>query len=106
MSPAAVRMSSAIPLAAPVIMKPRMSAGAESTFVASATRAHPAAADRKPPATTGRRPTRSIARPAGRAVTAEATRKIAGPRPRRPSIPVTSTNVMDETAATSCSTAE
>ena len=83
-----------------------MSAGAEPTFVASATRAQPAAADTKPAATTGRRPIRSIARPAGTAASAEATRKIAGPRPSRPWIPVTSTNVIDETAATSCSTAE
>src|SRR3954449_12352148 len=55
---------------------------------------------------TGRRPIRSIARPAGTAVSADAVRKIAGPRPRRPSTPVTSTNVIDETAATSWSTAE
>ena len=45
-------------------------------------------------------------RPAGSAATADATRKIAGPSPSRPRTPVTSTNVSDDTAATSCSTAE
>ena len=44
--------------------------------------------------------------PAGIAAEADATRKIAGPSPSSPSIPVTSTNVIDDTAATSCSTAE
>jgi hypothetical protein len=47
---------------------------------------------------------RSIIRPAGTAVSAEDTRKIAGPSPSRPSTPVTSTKVIEETAATSCST--
>src|SRR3954454_21738638 len=49
---------------------------------------------------------RSISRPAGTALRPEATRKIAGPSPSSPSTPVTSTNVIDETAATSWSTAE
>jgi hypothetical protein len=106
MSPAAVRISSAIPLAAPVSANPRMTSGVESTLVASAVSAQPTAAAPYPPAITGSRPTRSIARPAGTAVSADATRKIAGPSPSRPSTPVTSTNVSDETAATSWSTAE
>ena len=45
MSPAAVRMSSATPLAAPVSAKPRMTSGAEPTFVASAVVAQPSDAD-------------------------------------------------------------
>jgi hypothetical protein len=106
MSPAAVRISSAIPLAAPVRAKPRITAGVESRFVASAVSAQPAAASPYPPAITGRRPIRSIARPAGTAASADATRKIAGPSPSSPSTPLTSTNVIDDTAATSCSTAE
>ena len=106
MSPAAVRISSAMPLAAPVSAKPAITSGVEPMLVASAVTEQPAAAARKPPAITGRRPTRSIARPAGTAASAEDTRKIAGPSPRSPSIPVTSTNVIEETAATSWSTAE
>ena len=46
MSPAAVRISSAMPLAAPVSRKPRISSGVESTFVASAVRQQPAVANR------------------------------------------------------------
>ena len=55
---------------------------------------------------TGLRPTRSIARPATAPVTAAETRKIAGPSPSSPLTPVTSTKVSDDTAATSCTTAE
>ncbi len=44
MSPAAVRISSAMPLAAPVSANPRITSGAEPTFVASAVSAHPTAA--------------------------------------------------------------
>src|SRR5215217_5793000 len=106
MSPAAVRMSSAMPLAAPVSRNPRMSSGVDARFVASAVRQQPTVANRYPLAITGRRPKRSIARPAGSAVNADATRKIAGPSPSRPRTPTTSTNVSDDTAATSCSTAE
>ena len=39
---------------------------------------------------------RSMSRPAGIAADADATRKIAGPSPSSPSIPVTSTNVIDD----------
>ena len=49
---------------------------------------------------------RSMSLPAGMAADAEATRKMAGPSPSSPSIPVTSTKVIDDTAATSWSTAE
>ena len=42
MSPAAVRISSAVPFAAPVSAKPTISSGAESMFVASAVSAQPA----------------------------------------------------------------
>jgi hypothetical protein len=52
------------------------------------------------------RPTRSINRPAGTAASPDAIRKIAGPSPSSPSIPVTSTKVIDDTAAVSCSTDE
>ena len=75
-------------------------------FVASAVSEQPHAASTYPPAMTGLRPMRSINRPAGTAVSPEATRKIAGPSPSNPSTPVTSTNVSDDTAATSCSTDE
>ncbi len=54
----------------------------------------------------GTRPKRSIAHPAGNDESAEAVRKIAGPSPSSFSKPVTSTNVIDETAATSWRTAE
>ena len=47
------------------------------------------------------RPCRSIARPAGKAASAAVVRKIAGPRPRMPSIPVTTTSVTVATATTS-----
>ena len=83
-----------------------MSTNVDSMLVASAVSPQPTVASRYPPAITGRRPIRSISRPAGIAAEAEATRKIAGPSPSRPSIPVTSTNVIEDTAATSCSTAE
>src|SRR5215218_4938519 len=106
MSPAAVRISSAMPLAAPVSANPRITSGVDRAPVASAVIPQPAAAIRNPPPITGRRPTASIARPAGTAASADAVRKIAGPSPSSPSTPVTSTNVSDDTAATSCSTAE
>ena len=46
MSPAAVRISSAIPFAAPVSAKPAITAGVESMFVASAVSEQPQAASR------------------------------------------------------------
>ena len=46
MSPAAVRISSAIPFAAPVRAKPRITIGADSRFVASAVSEQPTAASR------------------------------------------------------------
>src|SRR5690349_20528069 len=106
MSPAAVRMSSETALAAPMSPNPAMTAGVESTRVASAVSAQPAAPSTNPTVITGVRPKRSIIRPAGTDVSAEAVRKIAGPSPTSPRTPVTSTNVSDDTAATSCSTAE
>ena len=106
MSPAAVRISSTIPFAPPVSANPAITTGVESMFVASAVSEQPHAASTYPPATTGRRPTRSISRPAGTAASPEETRKIAGPSPSSPSTPETSTNVIEETAATSCSTDE
>ena len=88
MSPAAVRISSAIPFAAPVSAKPAITAGVEPRFVASAVSEQPhGARARSRRRSTGRRPTRSISRPAGTAASPEATRKIAGPSPSSPSTP-------------------
>src|SRR6266571_6411322 len=106
MSPAAVRIRSETALAAPISAKPTITSRVDSSRVARAVKAHPAAPTAKPKLMTGVRPNRSIKRPAGIAVTADAVRKIAGPRPRSPLTPVTRTNVSDETAATSWSTAE
>ena len=106
MSPAAVRISSAVPFAAPVSTKPAITSGALSRFVASAVSEQPTEAATYPPAITGLRPMRSINRPAGTADSAEDIRKIAGPSPSSPVTPVTSTNVIDDTAATSWSTDE
>ena len=72
----------------------------------SAVTAQPVPPTMKPTISTGLRPKRSIARPATAPVHAAATRKIAGPSPSSPLTPVTRTNVSDETAATSCTTAE
>ena len=69
-------------------------------------RAQPEPPTMKPTTSTGLRPNRSIARPATAPVHAAATRKIAGPSPRSPLTPVTRTNVSEDTAATSCTTAE
>jgi len=106
MSPAAVRMSSATALAAPIIPKPAITAKVESMRVASAVNAQPAAPTTKPKLITGVRPKRSIIRPAGTEVSADAVRKIAGPSPSSPRTPVTSTKVREDTAATSWRTAE
>src|SRR5262245_59688242 len=106
MSPAAVRIRSAMPLAAPMQAKPRITSGVDPVRVASPVMQQPTLASEKPPVITGVRPIRSIRRPAGTAVTPENVRKIAGPRPSNPRTPVTSTNVSDDTAATSCRTAE
>src|SRR5437763_7270984 len=106
MSPAAVRIRSETALAAPINAKPAITSSVESILVASAVTAQPPAPIAKPKLMTGVRPKRSIRRPAGIEVNAEAVRKIAGPRPRSPLTPVTRTNVSDDTAATSWSTAE
>ena len=106
MSPAAVRISRATPLDAPTRPKPAITVSVDSVRVASAVSAHPPAPTAKPAVMTGVRPKRSISRPAGTAVRPDAVRKMAGPSPRRPRTPVTSTKVRDETAAVSCRTAE
>src|SRR6266545_21243 len=106
MSPAAVRMSSATALAAPIIPKPAITAKVESVRVASAVNAQPAAPTTKPKLITGVRPNLSIIRPAGTEVRADAVRKIAGPSPSSPRTPVTRTKVSEDTAATNCRTAE
>ena len=106
MSPAAVRVSSETPPEDPIRAKPTITGTACSVAVPSAVSAQPVAPPRNPTAMIGTRPNRSIAHPAGRAVSADAVRKIAGPSPSSASKPVTSTKVREETAATSCSTAE
>ena len=106
MSPAAVRMRSETPPDDPISANPTITGTACSVAVPRAVRAQPMAPSRKPTTITGTRPNRSIDHPAGKAVKAEAVRKIAGPRPSSASKPVTRTNVSEETAATSWSTAE
>ncbi len=106
MSPAAARIRSDVAWPMPIRTKPARSTGTDDVCVASAVSAQPAAAATKPAARTGRRPYLSIVRPATTAVSPEDVRKIAGPSPSRPRSPVTSTNVIDETADASCSTTE
>src|SRR5829696_3035091 len=106
MSPAAVRASSAVPLAAPTHSSPARTTGADSSL-----EPRPASAPPRPPvansaASTGTRPKRSIARPAGSAASAPEASTIAGPSPSSWSTPTTSTSVSDATAADSCSIAE
>src|SRR4051812_24040486 len=67
MSPAAVRASSAVPLAAPTAARPSSTKGAEPRTLPTAASAQPTAPAQKPDARTGTRPTRSIAPPAGSA---------------------------------------
>ncbi len=106
MSPAAARVSSAVPLAAPTPSRPASTATGESTALPSAASEQPIAPTAKPPASTGTRPTRSIARPAGSAVSAPDARTIAGPSPSSPRAPTTVTSVSDATAAESWSMPE
>jgi hypothetical protein len=106
MSPAAVRASSAMPLAAPTATRPTSTTGAEPALLPTAASAHPAAPATNPPASTGMRPMRSIARPAGSAASAPDASTIAGPRPSSPRTSSTSTSVSDATAAESWSIAE
>ena len=95
-----------MPLDAPTSAKPAITAVVDPVRVARAVSAHPDAPSAKPAVITGVRPTRSIRRPAGTAVNPDDVRKIAGPRPRRPLTPVTSTKVREETAAVNWRTAE
>ena len=106
MSPAAVRASSAMPLAAPTKTRPPSTAGANSVALPRAARPQPTAPKTYPAASTGMRPMRSIARPAGSAARAPQASTIAGPSPSRPSTSTTSTSVRDATAAESWSIAE
>ncbi len=106
MSPAAVRASSAVPLAAPTATSPSSTIGADPRALPAAASAQPTAPAQKPPASTGTRPIRSIARPAGSAASAPDARTIAGPSPSSPRTSRTSTSVSDATAAESCSIAE
>ena len=106
MSPAAVRARRAIPCEPPIAANPVTSSTAESMPQASAVTRQPTIPRANPPASTGIRPTRSMRRPAGIALRAPASRKIAGPRPRIPSIPVTSTSDVVATATPSWSIPE
>ena len=106
MSPAAVRASSATPLAAPTHMSPPRTAGAKAVALPSAASPQPAAPVPKPGASTGTLPTRSIARPAGSAASAPGRQDDRGASPSRPSMSSTVTSVSEATAAESCSIAE
>ena len=99
MSPAAVRARRAIPLAKPTHRKPSSTNGARSAAQPIAANTPPSAPTAKPVASTGTRPTRSIVRPARGATSAPEARTIAGPSPSSPSMPSTSTSVMEATAA-------
>ena len=99
MSPAAVRASSAVPLATPTSTKPLSTSTATSAAHPIAANTPPTAPITKPTASTGTRPTRSMARPANGAVSAPDASTIAGPRPSSPSMPSTWTSVSDATAA-------
>ena len=101
MSAAAARASSTVPFATPTRAKPRMTSGAVPQRQPSAVVDVPATPTTQPTASTGTRPRVSISRPAGNAASAPAVRKMAGPRPRIPSIPVTTTSVVVATATTS-----
>ena len=106
MSPAAVRASSAVPLAVPTSTSPPSTAGAEGSALPSAASAQPPTPMPKPAASTGTRPKRSIARPAGSAASAPDASTIAGPSPSRPLTPTTATSVSEATAADSWSIPE
>ena len=99
MSPAAVRASSAVPLAIPTSTKPASTSTATSPAQPIAASTPPVAPITNPTASTGTRPTRSIARPAKGAVSAPEASTIAGPSPSSPSMPSTWTSVSDATAA-------
>ena len=99
MSPAAVRASSAVPLAIPTSTKPASTSTAISAAHPIAANTPPTAPITKPAASTGTRPTRSMARPANGAASAPEASTIAGPRPSSPSMPSTCTSVSDATAA-------
>ena len=106
MSPAAVRASSPVALAAPTSTSPARTATAQPCAVPSAASREPAIPQPKPPARIGTRPIRSMSSPAGSAASAPAASTIAGPSPSRPSMSSTRTSVSDATAADSCSIAE
>ena len=106
MSPAAVRASRAVALAAPTHMSPPRTAGAKTVALPSPASPQPAAPVPKPSARIGTRPTRSMARPAGSAASAPEVSTIAGPRPSSPLMSSTLTSVSEATAAESCSMAE
>ncbi|HKI22349.1 MAG TPA: hypothetical protein VKA24_02915 [Gaiellaceae bacterium] len=101
-----MRIRSETPPDDPIRANPTITGTACSVAVPSAVSAQPVAPSKNPTTITGTRPNLSIDQPAGKAVRADAVRKIAGPSPRSASNPVTRTNVSDETAATSWSTAE
>ena len=79
--------------------KPATTASAESAQVPSAVSQQPTAPSANPEAITGRGRSGPSSGRRGTAVRADAVRKIAGPSPSRLSMPVTSTNVSEATAA-------
>ena len=107
MSPAAVRASSPVALAAPTRIRP--GEHRDRPALRAAERGEHAARDarqEKPAARIGTRPKRSMSRPAGSDASAPEASTIAGPSPSRPSTCTTRTSVSDATAAVSCSVAE
>src|SRR5215210_6941303 len=106
MSPAAVRASSAVPLAAPTHTSPNRTTGADSSEEPNPASTPPRPPAANPAARTGTRPKRSIARPAGSAASAPEASTMAGPSPSSWSTPSTSTRVSEATAAESCSMPE
>ena len=84
MSPAAVRASSAMPLAIPISTNAVNTSTALSDAEPAAATTPPTAPMAKPAASTGTRPTRSIARPANGAASAPHASTTAGPEAEQP----------------------
>ena len=101
MSAAAARASRIVPCATPTSAKPATTSAAESSSQPSAVVRQPAMPG-EAAAGEHRHAAVAVHQPAGgSAASAPAVRKIAGPRPRIPSIPVTSTSVTVATATAS-----
>ena len=106
MSAAAARARMTQPCEAPTSARPSTTSGLETQRHPSAVTTAATIPIMKPEVMTRMRPNRSIARPAGNDATAAEAMKSAGPRPRMPSTPVTSTSVVVATATASWSVPE